>query len=60
MGNKAVGSYPSVTQFVPGCFMSQEMYNEAVNICPFIYGFVPDQYWLKKYAIKLFPKKLLC
>ena len=44
MGNKAVGSYPSVTQFVPGCFMSQEMYNEAANICPFLYGFVPDQY----------------
>ena len=44
MDNKAVGSYPSVTQFVPECFMSQEMYNEAVNICPFIYGFVPDQY----------------
>ena len=36
MGNKAVGSYPSVTQFVPECFMSQEMYNEAVNICPFV------------------------
>ena len=44
MCNKAVGSYPSATQFVPKCYMSQEMNNEAVNICPFVYGFVLNQY----------------
>ena len=60
MRNKAVGTYLSPTYFVPECYMPHEMYVKAVNICPFVFGFVPDQYQRKIYAIKFFPKKLLC
>ena len=60
MCNKAAATYPSATHFVPECYMSQEMHDKAANICPFLFGFVPDQYLIKKYATKLFSKKLLC
>ena len=44
MCNKAVGTYPPATHFVPECYMSQETFDKAVSICTFAFGFVPDQY----------------
>ena len=44
MCNKAVGTYPSATHFIPECYMSQETFDKAVNICLFVFGFIPDQY----------------
>ena len=31
MCHEAVNTYPSVIQFVPECFMTQEMFDKAVN-----------------------------
>ena len=36
MRNKAVNTYPSPIKFVPECFMTQEMCDEAVSRCFFI------------------------
>ena len=42
MGNKAVGNYPHVLEFVPECFMTQKMCNKAVNTYPSTIKFIPE------------------
>ena len=44
MCNKAVGIYPIAIQFVSECYKTQEICNKVVDICPFVYGSVPDRY----------------
>ena len=40
--DKAVGIELSVIQFAPKYFKTQEMYDKAVNTCPFVFDFIPD------------------
>ena len=44
MCDKAVNTYPSTTKFVPECVMTQEMCDEAVNRCFFVFYSIPNQY----------------
>ena len=40
----AVNTCPSRIQFLPKCFNTQKMIDKAVNICLFVFDFVPDLY----------------
>ena len=43
MCDKAANTYLSTIKFVPGCFMTQEMCDKAVNICFFVFDSIPNQ-----------------
>ena len=54
-----VNNYPSLIQLIPDSCITQEMCDKAVNICPFVIDFIPDQFKTGK-MIRLFLKNLLC
>ena len=41
---KTADTYPSKITFVPGCVVTQEMCDKAVNKCFFVFDSIPDQY----------------
>ena len=42
MCDKALSTYPSSMQFASECYKTQEMFGKAVDICPFVFDFLPD------------------
>ena len=42
MCNKAVENYPHALEFVPECFMTQEMCDKAVDTYPATIKYVPE------------------
>ena len=47
MCNKVVDVYPSVIQFIPKCFETQEICDKSVDTCPFALDSTPDRNKLK-------------
>ena len=44
MCDKAVSTYPSIIEYVPNCYKTQEMCVKAVNKCFFGFDSIPDPY----------------
>ena len=44
MCEKAPDTHPSTIKFVPECFMTKEICDEAVNRCFFVFDSIPDWY----------------
>ena len=42
MSNKAVDNYPHPLEFVPDCYMTQEMCDKVVNTHSYTIEFVPE------------------
>ena len=48
MCNKAVDNYPHALEFVPECFMAQEIWDKAVNTHSSTTEFIPECYKTQK------------
>ena len=44
MRHKAVNTYPSLNEYIPDCYKTQEMCDEVVNRCFFEFDSIPDRY----------------
>ena len=60
MCNKVVDTRPSAMQFVAEYYKTQELCDNTVKACPFIFDSFPDQYMIQEMSDKADPLVLKC
>ena len=53
MCDKAVDIYPSIIEYVPDRFKTQEMCDKAIDKCLFVFNSIPDQYKTQEMCDKI-------